>query len=41
VATEDNFVSLTEFEDLFRRCSNWGRWGSDDQRGALNHIASH
>jgi kynurenine formamidase len=40
VATEDNFVSLTEFEDLFRRCSNWGRWGSDDQRGALNHITA-
>ena len=23
---------------LFERVSNWGRWGADDQRGALNHI---
>jgi len=20
--------------------SNWGRWGSDDERGTLNHITS-
>ena len=23
---------------LFERVSNWGRWGADDERGALNHI---
>ncbi len=23
---------------LAERCSNWGRWGADDQLGTLNHI---
>ncbi len=23
---------------LAERCSNWGRWGSDDQLGTLNHL---
>jgi len=23
---------------VFEKCSNWGRWGKDDQRGALNFI---
>jgi kynurenine formamidase len=31
-------VSADEFRDLFDRVSNWGRWGPDDQRGALNHL---
>ena len=26
------------FEEYYRSCSNWGRWGEDDQRGTLNHI---
>jgi len=25
-------------ESLWLRVSNWGRWGADDQSGALNHI---
>jgi kynurenine formamidase len=25
---------------LFDRCSNWGRWGSEDQLGTLNHITA-
>ena len=25
-------------EALFARVSNWGRWGGDDERGALNHL---
>jgi len=24
--------------ELALRCSNWGRWGADDQLGTLNHI---
>jgi kynurenine formamidase len=24
--------------ELAQRCSNWGRWGPDDQLGTLNHI---
>jgi kynurenine formamidase len=31
-------VSPTEFDELFERCCNWGRWGTDDQRGTLNHL---
>jgi kynurenine formamidase len=28
----------SEVRDLFDKLSNWGRWGKDDQRGALNFI---
>jgi kynurenine formamidase len=31
-------ISPAEFDDLFEQCSNWGRWGHEDQRGALNFI---
>ena len=24
--------------ELAARCSNWGRWGPDDELGTLNHI---
>src|SRR3979411_450307 len=32
--------SLTrlQFDELFAAVSNWGRWGPDDDRGALNYI---
>ena len=26
------------FDDLWKRLSNWGRWGDDDERGTLNLI---
>jgi kynurenine formamidase len=26
------------FQELFDRCSNWGRWGPNDERGTLNLI---
>ena len=26
------------FDHLAEKLRNWGRWGADDQRGALNHI---
>jgi kynurenine formamidase len=29
---------LTAFADLFKRLSNWGRWGDDDEAGTLNLI---
>jgi kynurenine formamidase len=35
-ATEQ--VSSDQFRDLFERVSNWGRWGHDDERGALNYL---
>jgi kynurenine formamidase len=31
-------VSAAEFRVLFERVSTWGRWGPDDERGALNHL---
>ena len=34
----EDLVSPAEFEDLYKRCSNWGRWGSEDRRGSLNFI---
>jgi kynurenine formamidase len=26
------------FEEYYKYCSNWDRWGPDDQRGTLNYI---
>jgi kynurenine formamidase len=31
-------LGVEAFQALFDRCSNWGRWGLDDQRGTLNLI---
>jgi kynurenine formamidase len=31
-------MSDAELRALFDQVSNWGRWGPDDERGALNHI---
>jgi kynurenine formamidase len=31
-------LSAEAFQALFERCSNWGRWGPDDERGTLNLI---
>ncbi|HEX3247374.1 MAG TPA: cyclase family protein [Chloroflexota bacterium] len=31
-------LSQAEFRELFKQCSNWGRWGADDERGTLNLI---
>jgi kynurenine formamidase len=36
---EDPAVSAEEFRALFRELAVWGRWGQDDQRGALHHLA--
>jgi kynurenine formamidase len=30
--------ALPNFQSLFEECSNWGRWGPDDERGTLNLI---
>jgi kynurenine formamidase len=32
-------VHRQDFDELAARLRNWGRWGEDDQRGTLNHIA--
>ena len=31
-------MSAQEFDRLFQKVSNWGRWGPDDERGTLNYI---
>src|SRR5262249_41757503 len=31
-------LSVVEVKGLFDKISNWGRWGKDDERGALNFI---
>jgi kynurenine formamidase len=31
-------LSPEAMQALFESVSNWGRWGEDDQRGALNHL---
>lgn len=31
-------AEIEEFKEVARRVSNWGRWGSDDELGTLNHI---
>jgi hypothetical protein len=28
-----------EFEGYKQRYNNWGRWGTDDEFGTLNHIS--
>ena len=33
-------LGVDEFQALFDRCSNWGRWGPDDERGTLNLITA-
>jgi kynurenine formamidase len=32
------FTSAEEFDQLFQRVSNCGRWGPDDERGTLNYL---
>ncbi len=31
-------LTSAEVKGLFEKCNNWGKWGKDDQRGALNYI---
>jgi kynurenine formamidase len=33
-------MSEAAFRVLFERVSNWGRWGSEDERGTLNYLTS-
>ncbi|SRR5579875_698342 len=33
-------LEASEVKALFDKLSNWGRWGSEDQRGALNFITN-
>jgi kynurenine formamidase len=31
-------ITYDLFHSLYESCSNWGRWGADDQRGTLNFV---
>jgi kynurenine formamidase len=30
---------MADFEALLKKLTNWGRWGAEDERGALNYIS--
>ena len=36
--TNPSFLTAAEFDQLFERVSNWGRWGPDDEKGTLNYL---
>ena len=35
----DTLPSTAEVDAIVEQVSNWGRWGPDDERGALNLIS--
>src|SRR6516225_8275842 len=36
--TKPRPISTQEFDQLFERVSNWGRWGPEDDKGTLNYL---
>jgi kynurenine formamidase len=34
----DYNLSVGDLEEIYESCKNWGRWGADDQAGALNLL---
>ena len=39
IPVHDLHVGAEEFRALFSALSVWGRWGADDERGALHHLS--
>jgi len=39
-AAERHKIAKADVEEMLKSLSNWGRWGKEDQRGALNLITS-
>lgn len=39
-ALHDEVPTEAELDALYESLSNWGRWGSADERGALNHLTA-
>ncbi len=35
---DDEIPTTEHLDELYRSLKNWGRWGADDQRGALNYL---
>jgi kynurenine formamidase len=38
MATQYEVPTTSELDEMFEELKNWGRWGEDDERGALNHL---
>ncbi|MCL1896362.1 MAG: cyclase family protein [Clostridiales bacterium] len=38
LASKYQVIPTGEYDQLFEKVKNWGRWGEDDERGALNYI---
>jgi len=39
-AVNNKGISLKEFDCLFESLKNWGKWGSEDEKGTLNYISA-
>ena len=39
-ATVDDQPTPEQLDALYRELSNWGRWGADDELGALNFLTA-
>lgn len=37
--SNDDILTEEEVRETSRKLRNWGRWGADDERGTLNHVA--
>jgi len=35
---DENKFTMAHLRDMAERCSNWGRWGPDDEMGTLNFV---
>jgi kynurenine formamidase len=38
MARDYDVPTTSELDLMFEQLKNWGRWGDDDERGALNHL---
>ena len=35
---DESSLTMADLEAMSEKCSNWGRWGPDDEIGTLNFI---
>ena len=38
MVSKTDAMTTAELDEIYSRVKNWGRWGADDERGALNHL---
>src|SRR5580700_179165 len=41
VDREQPIITKADFDRMMKSESNWGRWGKEDQLGALNLVTAH